>query len=178
MYSVIRITSFCVQSGSRGRRTKKSDYLSRCYDSGDWHIGQNIFLWLVHLWGPHPVDRFASHSNTKCKRFNFYWWVPGTEGLDALSQSFSSYVNELVPPPRLVLSCVNKMLSEKAVCTMVISKWRSAPFWLIDYIGVFKSYLKDFRNIGSENLVLGKGNNGCFMKRPLAFDIIALRCIP
>lgn len=111
---------------------QKSDYLSRCYDSGDWHIGQNIFLWLVHLWGPHPVDRFASHSNTKCKRFNFCWWVPGTEGLDALSQSFSSDVNELVPPPRLVLSCVNKMLSEKAVCTMVISEWRSAPFWLID----------------------------------------------
>lgn len=55
----------------------RADYLSRCFDSHHWIVSQEVFCKLNNLWGPHMVDRFSSHFNNKCDRFNSKWWVPG-----------------------------------------------------------------------------------------------------
>jgi hypothetical protein len=49
---------------------QEADFLSRCSDSDDWQMRTWVFDSLDAIWGPHSVDRFASHFNTKCIRFN------------------------------------------------------------------------------------------------------------
>ena len=44
---------------------------------------------LDRKWGPHSVDRFASHFNNKCMRFNSRRWVPGTEAINALEENWA-----------------------------------------------------------------------------------------
>ena len=102
-----------------------SDHLSRCHDSDDWVISEKEFLQLDKSWGPHSVDRFASHLNNKCETFNSRWWVPGTSGIDAFAQMWNYDVNWLVPPPRLIAKCIDKMHDDKAVGTLIAPKWKS-----------------------------------------------------
>ena len=79
--------------------------------------------------GPHTVDRFASHFNNKCVTFNSRWWVPGTEAINALDKKWTGEHNWVVPTPRLVPNFIGKIENEKADCTLVVPKWKSAPFW-------------------------------------------------
>ena len=41
-----------------------------------------------------------------------------------------------------------------------------------------QDFVKDCNIIGRDCTIPGKGNNGCFGKTRLLFDMIALRCIP
>ncbi|XP_060574478.1 uncharacterized protein LOC132732127 [Ruditapes philippinarum] len=159
---------------------EKSDYLSRCFDSDDWKIRIQYFKNIDKRWGTHSIDRFASHFNNQCLRFNSRWWVPRTEAVDALSQYWGNDINWLVPPPRLVPDCIKKMQSEQAKCTLIIPKWESAPFWpmLIEADGKFKKFIKEIENLGRFCVTSGDGNNGCFGKDYLSFDMLALRCLP
>ncbi|XP_060595758.1 uncharacterized protein LOC132749862 [Ruditapes philippinarum] len=160
---------------------ERADFLSRCYDCDDWSVSSYVFQYLNHIWGPYSIDRFASHLNNKCIKFNSRWWVPGTDGVDALSESWQHHVNWLVPPPRLVVKCIHKIMCEGANCTLVLPFWKSAPFWpcLFDYSGKHRKFIKGIINLGRKDVIWpGKGKNGCFSKNPLAFDMLALKCIP
>ena len=157
---------------------EKADYLSRCQDSDDWEIENLIFRKLDANWGPHTIDRYASHYNNKCERFNSRWWVPGTEGVNALHQRWSKPENNwLVPPPRLVLPTIQKMEKDQAVGTLLLPDWPSAPF----YPSLFKdgkchSFIHDIVKLPRINVVKkGLGNNGIFETSPLPFDMLALR---
>lgn len=157
---------------------EKADYLSRCQDSDDWEIENLIFRKLDANWGPHTIDRYASHYNNKCERFNSRWWVPGTEGVNALHQRWSKPENNwLVPPPRLVLPTIQKMEKDQAVGTLLLPDWPSAPF----YPSFFKdgkchSFVHDIVKLPRINVVKkGLGNNGIFETSPLPFDMLALR---
>lgn len=157
---------------------EKADYLSRCKDSDDWEIAHDVFKSLDSKWGSYTVDRFASHLNNKCKRFNSRWWVPGTEAIDALLQFWGRDLNWLVPPPRLIANCFGKMLTEKANGTLVIPLWKSSPFWpcLLNTEGVFKPCISEVKHLGRRRVIVsGKGNNGFFSKDPLPFDMLALK---
>ena len=157
---------------------EQADYLSRCHDSDDWEISRSIFDYLDRIWGKHTMDRFASHFNSKCRKFNSRWWVPGTEAVDAMVQSWKQENNWLVPPPRLVASCLEKIENERAVCTLIIPKWKSASFWpcLFTQDGIYKRHIKHVINLHNNDVVVpGKGNNGIFAKNPLSFDMLAIR---
>lgn len=81
----------------------------------------------------------------------------------------------MVPPPRLISLCLNKLQAERAVGTLVIPEWGSAPFWakLFDENGQFLNFLTDV--IPLQNPVKkGKGNNGIFGK-DLKFRMLALK---
>ena len=41
-----------------------ADYLSRVVDFDDWKLNTTVFQILDSMFGPHLVDRFASHHNT------------------------------------------------------------------------------------------------------------------
>ncbi|KAL5010755.1 hypothetical protein ScPMuIL_013060 [Solemya velum] len=68
----------------------QSDFLSHCFCLNDWQIERPFFDRLERIWGKFTVDRFAADYNTKTKRFNSRWFCPGTEGIDAFSQSWEN----------------------------------------------------------------------------------------
>ena len=144
----------------------------------DWEIDNTIFKALSSIWGPFTVDRFASHLNAKCTRFNSRWLVPGTEGIDCLAHPWNGDINCVVPPPRLIPQCIDKIIQERANCTLIIPKWKSAAFWpkVVTDNGTFNSFVKEALNLGRTNVIkAGRGNNGCFGNNPLVFDMLALK---
>jgi hypothetical protein len=154
-----------------------ADFLSRCMDSDDWSVVDWVFKLLDEKWGKHTFDRFACHYNTKCKDFNSRYWCPGTAGIDAFEQIWAGENNWLVPPPRLILRCINKIKSDKCGGTLVVPAWHSAPFWPFLFpAGKRASFIKDFLQFQPGVLTKrGLGRNGVFDGRPLSFSLIALR---
>ena len=70
-------------------------------DYDDWRVKMDFFLLTEEKWGPHSVDRFASHENTHLPRFNRFW-CSGTEAVDAFSVSWAGENNWPVPPIFLI----------------------------------------------------------------------------
>ena len=157
---------------------ERADYLSRNFDCDDWEIDHSVFSLLDKAWGPHTVDRFSSNYNNKCVRFNSRWWVQEAEAVNAFDQCWSGECNWLVPPPRLISLCLQKLHNDKAKGTLVVPDWHSAPFWsfLMHTDGSFRFFVQDFRFLSRSNSVkAGRGNNGIFAQRPLHFSMIALK---
>ena len=50
------------------------DYISKMIDHEDWGVSFELFHFIDEMWGPHNIDRFASHINTKLPRFNSLFW--------------------------------------------------------------------------------------------------------
>lgn len=93
---------------------KKADTLSRLTDMDDWSKDDEIFEHFEKMWGVHTVDRFATHYNKKCVRFNSKYWCPNTECVDVLNACWNGENNWLVPPPNLVTKAINKLVADKA----------------------------------------------------------------
>ncbi|XP_071123465.1 uncharacterized protein [Mytilus edulis] len=93
-----------------------ADKLSRNTDNDDWGIHGELFNYFNGTWGPYNIDRFATHYNTHCTRFNSKHWCPGSEGIDAFSQNWGKDTNWLVPPPSLVPMVLQKIQHDKAAC--------------------------------------------------------------
>ena len=98
-------------------------------DTDQWEVTDSLFTYLDQNWGPHTVDRFASNRNSKCAKFNSRNWCTGTQSADAFSASWRYENNWLVPPIKLVLKVLNKLQKEHANGTLVVPKWKSAPYW-------------------------------------------------
>ena len=157
-----------------------ADHLSRCQDCDDWYISTKYFEILDRKWGPHTVDRFSTHYNNRCKRFNSRWWVPGTEAVDCFDQCWSGEINWIVPPPRLIIHCIRKLEADKACCTSVVPKWQFAPFWpfITDLNGHYKSFIKEVDTLPLSSVICkGKGNNWLFADDVLLFSMVAMRCV-
>ena len=147
-----------------------ADYLSRCQDCDSWQISIKVFNKLISILGPYTIDRFASHLNSKCKRFNSRWWVPGTEAIE----------NWLVPPPRLVAMRIDKMIAERANGTLIITMWKSSAFWcsLVNSDGNFKNCIKPVINLSRYDIVVpGTDKIGLCAKNPLSCDMLALKVL-
>lgn len=156
----------------------KADKLSRTKDSDDWQIDVNVFYHLDSVWGPHTIDRFATNLSSHCNRFNSRFWCPGTSGVDAFSQSWSNECNWIVPPPGLILRVLKKMQKEKAIGTLVVPQWKSAPFWseLVSENGTFRDFVKDSKILQQQDVITQSHSKfGIFSENPLKFKLVALR---
>lgn len=101
------------------------------------------------MWGVHTVDRFATHYNKKCVRFNSKYWCPNTECVDACWKGENNW---LVPPPNLITKAINKLVADKAKAKLIVPEWKSAPFWPILYDGKkFKSFVLGILTRGKIN---------------------------
>ena len=156
---------------------ERADHLSRCKDCDDWEVSKWVFDSLEQKWGTFTVDRFASNYNNKCKRFNSKWWVPDTEGVNALHQNWAKPENNwLVPPPRMVLLTLQKMEVDKGQGALILPDWPSAPFYPVIFKGKYTRFVKEILRLPKLNIInKGLGNNGIFESNPLAFDMLALR---
>jgi hypothetical protein len=64
------------------------DALSRRTMAGEWQISDWLFDWIQNQWGPHDVDRFASHACHVLPRYNSAFWDPLIEAVDGLAQDW------------------------------------------------------------------------------------------
>ena len=134
------------------------------------------------MWGSHSVDRFANVDNRKTKRFNSLYWNHGTLGVDAFNSNWSSEFNWLVPPASLASRAINHLVECKALGTLVVPNWPSAPFWPL----IFESdleYVFDVFEFTETQRILASGKNvnsmfanGTFAGKMLAVKLHASLC--
>lgn len=127
----------------------KADYWSKVVDTDDWMLNPVHFRQLDILWGPHTVDRFASHNSFQLPRFCSRWWCPGTETVDAFTVSWGGENNWLVPPVFLIPRVINHMKLGREQGTLIIPFWQSAHWWPLvsPSPGVFHPFVLDWREI-------------------------------
>jgi len=161
------------------KRNVHADYLSRLSDCDDWSVTDTVYGVINQKWGPHTVDRFSSHYNNKCARFNSRWWVPGTEATNCFYETWKGEINWLVPPPSLGAACIRKLQDERSLGTVVLPEWPSAAFWplVADDVRRYKHFVKEVYVLPKFGSIMpGRGNNGIFGVEPLPFRMLALFC--
>ena len=107
----------------------RADLLSRFVDKDDWSLNGEIFAQLDSRWGPHSVDRFASHYNAQLSRFNSRFLSPGCSAVDGLSQDWHDENNWLCPPVSAIVDVIRHARACRAVGTLIAPEWPSAFFW-------------------------------------------------
>ena len=178
IHNVCSQNNICIQSNWVPRNQNKyADELSRYTDHDDWSINDETFAYLDDIWGPFSIDRFATHYNSHCIRFNSVIWCPGTEAIDSFRQFWGNDNNWLVPPPSLIAKTINKMRNDHAKGVLIVPEWKSSAFWpLICTRGVFKEFILDAKYLSNDRIIVrGAGRNGVFGKWPLNFKMLALK---
>ena len=155
-------------------QNQMADSLSRVPDKDDWGLNEKVFHDLQKRYGAHEIDLFATHYNTQCQKFYSKFWCPGSSGVDAFAFSWSEGNNWLVPPPKLITKALQKCVCDRARATIVIPELKSAPFWPL--ISLYSSHIRDIHTLPRGNLIVsGRTSKGIFCKRPLDFNMLAIR---
>ena len=89
--------------------TERADLLSRFVDKDDWSVNPSVFRVIDAKWGPHTIDRFASHYNAQVPRFNSKFSSPGCSGVDALAQDWRDENNWVCPPVSAIVPSVRAL---------------------------------------------------------------------
>lgn len=138
-----------------GRHNKVADALSRLQYQHEWQLGDGMFQQLEMKWGPHTIDRMATHLNNKLPRFNARFWVPRCENVDALSLDWRGENNYVAPPFALIPKIVRLLRSQQASATIIAPVWPSAP-WYQDLARMAGDNILLFNN-DRQNIVAGGG---------------------
>ena len=144
-------------------QNQQADYLSRIQDSDDWALQPLIFQEIDRAWGPHTVDRFADHQNTKLPRFNSRCWCPGTEAVDTFTCDWGQDTNWVCPPPYLVPRVIRHAQATQARGTLIVPYWLSAPYWPMIYPdgSIADKWVKSCRVFSKELWPIIPGKSGC-----------------
>ena len=113
-----RIFDICVQSGIYldmqwipCTLNQQADCISRLMDVDDWQTTNDLFLSLIHRWGPYSVDCFANYYNHKLPRFFSRFWNPNTAGLNFFIQPLRGENCWVVTPVSIVPRVLHYMKS-------------------------------------------------------------------
>ncbi|CAG2245831.1 unnamed protein product [Mytilus edulis] len=128
-----------------------ADYLSRVMDHDDWGIESSIYHYLCNLWGICTVDRFDTHYNSQCERFNSKVWCPGTEAVDAFTQFWGIRLRQNV---------------RAAVGASGVSK----DHILYDLTGKMSSFLLDSRSNNTNKTYFSSFNRWSTLIKELCFN--------
>ena len=106
------------------------DALTHWRDSDDWQLNPSVFRQLDSKWGPHTIDRFASHTNHLLPVFNSRFWCPGTHGVDVFAQGdWGTHINWCNAPFGHIADVLALARHQQAVATIITPFWRSAAWW-------------------------------------------------
>ena len=156
-----------------------ADYLSKIVDHDDWVTTSIFFKYLEEKWGPHTIDRFASSSNTKLKRFNSKFLCPNTEHVNAFSISWEGENNYLVPPVTYIPKILAHMQACQAKGTVVVPYWPSAAYFpiLFEDRNAYAPYIDAWEVIPFREGIVAQGDNkDCFIgSKQFKSDILVLR---
>jgi hypothetical protein len=138
---------------------------------------REFFSILEDKWGPHTVDRFASHENFKINKFNSRNWTPDTAGVDSFAFDWRGENNLLVPPIYLIPRVIRYCLLLKAKATLIVPAWRSALFWplIVQPDGKFKSYVKDYIKFENAQGIFVEGTQKSIFNNNFKSAVWALR---
>ena len=107
----------------------RANLLSRFVDKDDWTLNPEVFPQLNCKWGPHPIDRFASHYNAQVPRFDSMLMSPSCSAIDAFSMDWRSENNWLCPSVSLVVDVINRVRECRSVGTLIVPEWPSGFLW-------------------------------------------------
>ena len=144
LISVLLIASFWKRNGSQGRLMKAgADLLSRFVDKDDWSVNPSVFRVTDAKWGPHTIDRFASHCNAQVPMFNSKFSSLGCSRVDALAQDWLDENNWVCPPVSAIVPSVRALSLCSGYGTLIVPQWPSAYFWpfLHDNSSQFKPFV-------------------------------------
>ena len=118
-----------------------ADALSRWMDSSDWQLHPKVFQQLERLYGPHTVDRFASHTTAQLRRYNTLFYDPAGSGVDAFAQLNWQRENNYCNPPWQLLSKLTSLLGSfpHVQATVLAPYWQSAP-WFDQLLEICNEY--------------------------------------
>ena len=101
-----------------------ADEPSRRKVTDHWKLDPQVFANMCRLLQTFPnIDRFATHATTLCGRWNSPCPERGAEAVDGLSTDWTTDVNWIHPPLKLLLQVAVKL--ERAPCRAVVV----VPFW-------------------------------------------------
>ena len=156
-----------------------ADKLSRTEDFDDWGVSREFFQFIDSKWGPHSIDRFADEFNCKISVFNSKYWSPASGGVDAFSFDWGQDCNWLVPPIALVGRAISHVKVCKALATLVVPAWPSAPFWplLFSSSSSFKGMVTEVMSFSDPQhiFVQGRNPNSIFGTPKFTSDVLCIR---
>jgi hypothetical protein len=108
-----------------------ADTYSRAYDPHSYSVTQSFYNVVVSDFKVTPnLDVFADSRTAKTERFFSLTFCPHTLGVDAFNYCWGSpNVCWLFPPPKLVLSTVQKLKSDKGIGLLLVPQWKNADFY-------------------------------------------------
>ena len=158
---------------------EQADALSRSEDANDYSLNWSAFQELENRWGPHTVDRFASHRTKLLPRFCSRFLNPGCEAVDAFTVHWAGENNWIFPPPYLIPRVLQHMAQGNEIGTLVIPEWHSAPWWplLVTRQGRWQPFVRDSCKLEPYDgiLVPGSAASSQFASGIPAYSILALR---
>jgi hypothetical protein len=158
---------------------ERADAISNFSDSDDWQLGRHLFDWLEWHFGPHHVDRFATHLNCLCPEFWSRHWCPGTQGIDSFSVSWAGVVNWINPPFGLIGRVIKKLRADRAVATVIVPFWRGRHWWcLVAPDGSHLSeYVRDWVWLPSDQdtFLPGEKSGNCIPQNAPGWRVMAIR---
>lgn len=182
----LRIADFCnslplevsVQWVPRDENVE-ADILSRQEDFDDWGVTVEFFKFIDTKWGPHTVDRFADEFNHKLPVFNSKFWCPSTSQVDAFSGDWSKERNWLIPPISLVGRAIKHVKVCRALATLIVPSWPSAPFWplLFSSNSSFSNLVVEVMRFSDPKhiFVQGRNPNSIFGTSKMTSEVLCLR---
>lgn len=114
-----------------GIKNIRADKLSRSPDTHNWMLHPAIFNLINKRFGPLTIDRFATSLNAQLPRFNSRYWEPETEAINALAQDWSQENNYVNPPWALIPRILEKVISDRATCTIITPIFRAQPWYQV-----------------------------------------------
>ena len=108
-----------------------ADALSRLRDNEDWCLGRSYFQLIEQLWGPHTIDRFASHTSHLLPVYNSYYYDPCSSGVDAFAQGdWGDHNNYANPPWSLIPELVHFIQGLPHLqLTLVVPDWPTQAWY-------------------------------------------------
>ena len=110
-----------------------ADVRSKIVDRGNYALSRAAFAEVERRFGLHTIDRFADDRNALLARFNSRWCCVGSEGVDALAIQWGGENNWLHPPTSIISRVIAKLRADRAAGTLLVPRWRAAPWWPVLY---------------------------------------------
>ena len=125
-------------------------------------IRPKVFGSLDSLWGPHDVDRFVNNFNAQIDRFNSRFWCPGTDAVDAFTCDWGQDITQVCFPPYTILHSIRHAAETRAIGTLVVPSWPTAPFWPIIFLGnnEIAGFIRDIILLPKSSQMLLPGRQG------------------
>ena len=109
-----------------------ADSASKFRDTDDWGLNRNSFRILEQL-SPEKftLDAFANCTNKQLDKFFSKTQSPGSSGVNAFMQDWSSEFIYACPPVNLVIDVYRHIVSVPSRGVLVVPKWPNNIFWSI-----------------------------------------------